>query len=120
MKEIIGLTLNEENDGDISATFSEKPTTEQLDLLLRAIGGVRQETEPAQPDSPPTGALGLDVVSNPKWEVGQVFPHGRTLLLRHPMFGWLAFQMPEGLPEQIYQTLSATPPELPEDGMAKH
>lgn len=116
MSELISVTLNEEADGDITASFSEQPTAQQLDLLLRAIGRIRQGMEPAVPQSPPKGANELDPVPNPAWEVGQVFPHGRCLLLRHPMFGWMTFQMPEGLPEKISRTLAATSPELPDLG----
>lgn len=112
MKKLFSLALVEDDDGMLHIDCDPDPTGEDFDLLIRALGAARQQMQPpVSMTVPPTGSDIPVVPGPPGWFTGNSFPQGPVLGLRHPAFGWLAFQIPDGFLDLLKQALQAIPPE---------
>lgn len=110
MKKLLTIEVTEV-DGQAELNCSPLPTAEQLDELLQALGEMRAQMQPPVQVAVPTGGAGIPIAPAPGWFVGNYFPQGKVFGLRHPSFGWLAFQATDGLVDALKAALDALPPE---------
>lgn len=107
MKKLITVTLNEEADGELTLeTDADGWDANLLATLIHALGRVRANTEPSVPKEFMEDPH-VDITGHPRWIVASHFAHEAVLGLRHPMYGWLAFQIGKDFPKQLEKGLQS-------------
>ncbi|GKS91193.1 hypothetical protein [Acidovorax sp. SUPP2539] len=93
-KVLLELTMVENPDGEIDLMIDpDELTGHHLDQLVKAICKFRGQYKPPVPETPPQNLSEIPVVSGAAAFLGEVFPHGSVIGVRHPALGWVAFQV---------------------------
>lgn len=105
MKELMSVRMVENDEGEIDLLIDpdDAATGLHVDQLLRCLAAVRPQMQPAVPTAEPQGEV--QVAPLGRWYVGDSFPHGTVLGLRHPAYGWLAYQLPADFLEDLRANL---------------
>lgn len=94
MKELMSIKMIENEAGEIELMVDPDDVTgAHFDLLVQAISRVRAQFLPPVPEQPPQAMDQIPVVAGSAAFLGEVFPHGNVIGLRHPALGWVAFQV---------------------------
>lgn len=116
MKELMSITVVENDAGEIELMVSpDHVDGGHFDQLVQAISSVREQFQPQPPVQPPEHLSQIPVVSGAAVFLGEVFPHGKVIGLRHPLLGWVAFQVAQEFLDALAANKSSSeaPPPVP-------
>ena len=116
MKELMRIRIVENAAGGVDLLIDpDNVTGQDFDQLLYSIAQVRPQIQPPVQTELPSNMSQIEVVPTPGWFVGGTFELGTILSIRHPAFGWLAFQLTDQIRNDLMRALESAPsgPSLP-------